>query len=258
MRILLLRNLIDLIDKYNSALRFFYIIICCCQKLGQHTLNIIPDISGFCQRGSIRNRKRNIQKLRKRLDQIGLAASRWSDHQHIGFFNLNIIGICPCRHTLVVIVYRHRDHLFRLLLTDHIFIQTGFNLMGCRYRTYIKFFLCLCLFFRCFLFHLLTFWNHVLQIRQIDHADIRHFGKIHLCIINIAAAHHIHRTLHTFRTNTDILRQTNHLSRLTLRTMTHKTDIFIITFLCILLLVLQFYIFIFNIHVSTILLFSNV
>ena len=47
--VLFLRNLINLIDENNTMFRPLHIIIRCCQKLGHNTLDIIADITGFCQ-----------------------------------------------------------------------------------------------------------------------------------------------------------------------------------------------------------------
>ena len=57
-------KLINLINKHNSRLCFLYIIVCCCKKLTDNTLNIITDIASFRKRCCICNSKRHIKKLR--------------------------------------------------------------------------------------------------------------------------------------------------------------------------------------------------
>ena len=130
-RIFLLGDLIDLIDKDNTMFRFLHIIVCCCKKFGNNTLNIIANITCFCQRSRIRDRERHIQKLSQCLDKICLAAACRSDHKHVGFLDIDVIhGVR--RNPLVMVVDCHGHNLLGMLLSDHIFIQRCLDLMRCR------------------------------------------------------------------------------------------------------------------------------
>ena len=139
-------------------LRTLYIIICGCQQLGNHTLNIITDISCFRQRSRICDRKRHIQKLRQSLDQISLSTTSRPDHQHIGFLNLDLIHGIRC-HTFIMIINSNRHHLLRSLLTDHILIQCLLDLMRRRNILQIQ----NRLLFLLFLLRLLRLLNRILK-----------------------------------------------------------------------------------------------
>ena len=91
------------VNENNTVLCTFHIVVCCCQKLRYHALNIISNIASLCQRCRICDRKRHIQKFGKCFYQIGLTASGWSDHQHIGFLNFYFIHSICC-YTFIMII----------------------------------------------------------------------------------------------------------------------------------------------------------
>ena len=68
--IFLLGNLIDLINKNNPVLSPLHIIVRCGQQLGNYALNIIADISGFCQGGSVCNGQGHVQQTGQGLYKI--------------------------------------------------------------------------------------------------------------------------------------------------------------------------------------------
>ena len=129
--ILFLCDLIDLIDENDPVLCLLHIIICSRKELGYYALDIITDITSLCKRCGICNGKRYLKKSGKHLHQISLTAACRSDHQHIGFLDLNIIhGICG--NSFIMVVYTYRHYLLGIFLSDHIFIQSCFDLMWCR------------------------------------------------------------------------------------------------------------------------------
>ena len=107
------------------------IIICCLQKLGEHTLHIISDIASLRQRSGIRNGKRHLKKPRQSLYQIRLSGTGRPDHEHVGFIDLDLFhGVG--HHPFIVIVDRHRHDLFCIILSYDIFIQHSLDLVRCR------------------------------------------------------------------------------------------------------------------------------
>ena len=89
--VLFLCDLVYLIYKNNTMLCPFYVIVCCCQKLGYNALNIVSDISCLCQRCSVCNSKRYVQKSGQCLYKIRLTTAGRPDHQHVGLLDLHII-----------------------------------------------------------------------------------------------------------------------------------------------------------------------
>ena len=124
----LLGNLIDLIDVDNAKLRALHVVICRLNQLQKNVLDVLTDIAGFGQRGRIRDRKRNVQKLRQCLGKIGLAGAGRSQHQNVGLLKLDTLvflsGIlCSRQYALVVVVNRYGQNLLGFVLTDDILIQ---------------------------------------------------------------------------------------------------------------------------------------
>ena len=232
--IFLLCDLVNLINKDDSMLSLLHIIISRCKQFGNNTFNIITNISCFCKRSRIGNRQRNIKQFGQCFDQIGLSASGRSDHQHIGFFNCDLIhGIC-C-YTFIMVVNGNGHYLLGIFLTDHIFIQGSLDLMRCRNLLEIQdwFFL-----FCFFLFGFLPLSHLILETAEIDHADIWHIEQI--TIIKISCLHLLIHTvkasLHTVRTYMYIIRKIDHLTNLTLCPMTERTVLlrfFLVFFLII-------------------------
>ena len=123
-------DFIDLIDKDDALLRLIHIVVRCSEKLAHNAFDVVTNISRLCQGGCIRNRQRNVQKLRQRLYQIGLTTAGRSDHQDIGLFDFNLIH-CACGNPLIMVVNCYGNDFFGIFLTDHILIKLLFNLMWC-------------------------------------------------------------------------------------------------------------------------------
>ncbi len=127
--VLLSGNLINLVNKDDTVLRFLHIIVRRSQKLGHHALNIIADIARLCQGRRVRHGQRHVKKPGQGLYQIRLPAPRRPQHQNIRLFNLNLPAIALLslqEHALIMVIYRHGDRLLRPLLSDNILIQTRF------------------------------------------------------------------------------------------------------------------------------------
>ena len=229
------------------------IIISCRKKLRNNALDIITNVPGFCKGSRICDRKRHIQKFRKCLDQISLTTSGRSDHQHIGFLDCDFIH-CIGRNTFIMIINGNGHNLFRILLSDHIFIKCCLDLVWCGNLFQIE--------DRIFLFTFFLLWfrllSHlILEAAQIDHTDIRHVKQI--AIIKIATlhlcVHAVETSLHAVRTYMYIIRKIDHLSCLTLRTMTEGTELlrFIIIglIICILIFFLYDLIIVFICHINS-------
>jgi hypothetical protein len=58
-------DLIDFVNVHDTNLGSFHIIIGILQKAQNDILNIFTDVSGFGQRGSVSNTKRDIQNARQ-------------------------------------------------------------------------------------------------------------------------------------------------------------------------------------------------
>ena len=136
---------INLIDVYNSPLCPFYIIIRIGKKFGDDTFHIITDIAGFRKGCGIGYRQWYLQNASKGLHQKRFSTAGGTNHEHVGFFNLNIatnlvyitgfFGFFHLFHgsnALIMIVDTYGNHLFGMVLSHDIFIQISLNHMRCR------------------------------------------------------------------------------------------------------------------------------
>ena len=116
-------NLVDFININNPLLRLFHIEIAIAQELGNNLFHVFAHIAGFGKRGRIGHNKRHIQTPCQALRQQGFARAGGADEQNVGFGQLHIIALFRMAQALVVVVHRHCQDLFGLLLTDNVLVQ---------------------------------------------------------------------------------------------------------------------------------------
>ena len=122
-------DLVDLIDVNNPALRFLYIVIAFLQQFLDDVFYVLTHITGFGQGGGIGHCERNIQQTRQRFSQQRFTGAGWADQQNITFTQFYAIAGITVTQAFVVVVYRHGEHFFRLLLTDDIVVKMMTNFM---------------------------------------------------------------------------------------------------------------------------------
>ena len=170
-----LRYLIYLIYKYYSMFSPVDIIICCGKKLAYNALNIITNITCLCKRCSVRNRKRNLKHVCKRLYKISLSASCRPKHKYIGFFNTDSVVtvlIILCKYSFIMIIHSNRQYLLSMFLSHNMLIKSMLYNVWRRKHIKCKFrLLRLIFFFFLFLNRLLMshFLLNAFHIRQIHH-----------------------------------------------------------------------------------------
>ena len=117
------RDLVDLVDIDDAALRAFHVVFRCLQQLEDDVFDIFTHIARFGQRGSIRHGERHIQNARQRLRQQSLTATGWTDQQDVGLLQLDVARLLRVVQAFVVVVHRHRQNPLGHGLTNHIVIQ---------------------------------------------------------------------------------------------------------------------------------------
>ena len=116
-------NLVYFININDAALRLFNIIIRRLHQFQNNVFNIFADITGCGQSRRVRNRKRHVQNLGQRLRQQRFARTCRTDENHVRLRNFNILGSFLTVQPFVMVIHRHRQHLFGLILTDNVLIQ---------------------------------------------------------------------------------------------------------------------------------------
>ena len=119
----LARNLVDLVDVDDAALRALDIVVGGLQQLQNDVLDVLADVAGFGERRGIGHRERHVEQPRQRLGQQRLARTGRADEQDVRLRELDVV-LLPCMaETLVVVVHRNREDLLRMVLADDVVIE---------------------------------------------------------------------------------------------------------------------------------------
>src|SRR5690606_39401325 len=121
-------DLVDLVDVDNTPLGLFHLVIAFLKQLLDDVLDILTHVARFSQRGRISDGERHIQQPRQGFRQQGLARTGRTDDQDITLAQFNIVLAFALVQTLVVVVYRNRQHLLGLLLANHVLVEDGADL----------------------------------------------------------------------------------------------------------------------------------
>ena len=100
------RDLVDLVDVDDAALRAFDVVIGVLQQRDDDVLDVLADVAGLGEIRGVGDRERYVQDAGERLREQRLAGTRWSDEHDVGLVELHIIFTCITSgvDTLVVIV----------------------------------------------------------------------------------------------------------------------------------------------------------
>ncbi len=116
-------DLVDLVDIQDAALSRFEVEVGRMQQLQQQVLDVFADIARFGQRGRIADGERHVEDACERASEQGFAAACRPDEHDVGLLDLDIRAFEASRQTLIVIMHRHREDLFALVLPDHVLIE---------------------------------------------------------------------------------------------------------------------------------------
>ena len=117
------RDLVDLVDIDDAALRALDIVIGGLQQLQDDVLDVLADIAGLGQGRGVRHRERHVDDPRQGLGQQRLARPGRADQQDVRFGELDIVVLAAVRQPLVVVVHRDRQHPLGVVLADHVIVE---------------------------------------------------------------------------------------------------------------------------------------
>src|SRR3954454_13210895 len=123
-------DLVDLIDIDDAALGALDIVVGRLQQLEDDVLDVLADIAGFGERRQIRDSERHIEDARQRLRQQRLARAGRPDQQDVRLRELDIAVLGLMVEPLVMIMNGDREHLFGVILTDHVVVKNFADLLG--------------------------------------------------------------------------------------------------------------------------------
>src|SRR5439155_1658299 len=117
------RDLVDLIDVDDPALRAVQVEVSGLDESEQDVLDVLADVTSLGEACRIRDRERDIEDPRERLGEKGLAATRRADEQNVGFAELDVVDAVPRADSLVVVVDRDREHALGFVLADDVLVE---------------------------------------------------------------------------------------------------------------------------------------
>ena len=126
----LARDLVDLVDVDDAGLGALDVVVGGLDELQQDVLDVLADVAGLGQRRGVRDRERDVEHLRQRLRQVGLAAAGRAQHQDVRLGELDVLlavlrlaSALPHLDALVVVVHRDRQVALRRVLPDDVLVQ---------------------------------------------------------------------------------------------------------------------------------------
>ena len=123
-------NLINLVNKHNTTLRSFHIIVSHLQQARQNTLYVLAHITSFREHRCINDGKRYVQQFGNGTCQQRLTRTRRTHHNDVRLLNLYTIIVSRLLQTLVMIIYCYRQESLSLILTNDILVQIRFDFLG--------------------------------------------------------------------------------------------------------------------------------
>src|SRR5438093_1315341 len=117
------RDLVDLVDVDDAALRAVEIEVGGLDEPEEDVLDILADVSRLREAGRIGDRERYIEDPRERLGEERLATPGRSDEEDVRLPKLDVVDPVPGANTLVVVVDGDRKHALRLVLSDDILVE---------------------------------------------------------------------------------------------------------------------------------------
>ena len=132
----LARDLVDLVDIHNPALRPLHVVIRILQQAQNDVLHVLAHVTRFGKRGRVGHGKRHIEDLGQRPGQQRFARAGRPDHQNIALLDRDAVVrvgrsriFCFRRrgrlleNPLVMIVHRHGQRFLGVVLSDAVKVK---------------------------------------------------------------------------------------------------------------------------------------
>ena len=127
-------DLIHFVDVDDSGLCPAYIAIRCLEQLQNNVLYVFADVSRFGQSSRVHNCEGHVQHARERLRHQGLSSAGRTYEHDVRLCELNAVpGALPVHvDAFVVVVNRDGELLLGLLLSNHVLVEEGLDLVWLR------------------------------------------------------------------------------------------------------------------------------
>ncbi len=121
----LARDLVDLVDVDDSALGAADVEVGRLDQAQKDVLDILAHIARLGEAGRVRDCEGDVEDLRQRLREVGLATAGRPDQQHVRLRQLDVADRLGRGDPLVVVVDLDGEHLLGAILADHILVERG-------------------------------------------------------------------------------------------------------------------------------------
>ena len=117
------RDLVDLVDEHDSALRELDVLIGVLQELADHDLDVLAVVAGFRVFGRVGDRERHIEAAGERARDVRLARTGGTEQQHVGLLDQPLARGGRLGAALEVVVRGDGDRALGALLADDVAIE---------------------------------------------------------------------------------------------------------------------------------------
>ena len=133
-------NLVNLVDKDDTALRLVNVVAGILQQANERSLYVFAHIAGFGQGGSVHYGEGYLEKLGNRASEQRLARTGGTHQQDIALLDLHIVFVDLLQHALVMVINGYGQEALGFVLTDNVQIQKCLDLLRRRQRSHRQLF----------------------------------------------------------------------------------------------------------------------
>ena len=119
----LARDLVDLVDVDDAALRLLDVVVALLQQLLDDVLDVLADVARFGERRRVGDHERHVEQPRQRLREQRLARAGGADQQDVALRELDLVVLAAGLQPLVMVVDGDREDLLREILADHVLVE---------------------------------------------------------------------------------------------------------------------------------------
>ncbi len=128
----LARDLVDLVDVHDAALRALDVVVRRLQQVQDDVLDVLADVAGLGERRGVGDREGYVEDLREGLRQQRLAAPGRSEQQDVRLLEFHVADEALALDAAIVVVDGDREDLLGALLTDHVVVEDLLDVVGLR------------------------------------------------------------------------------------------------------------------------------
>ena len=127
----LARDLVDLVDVDDAALRLFDVVVGVLDEFEQDVFDVLAHVTGLGEGGRVAGGEGNVEDAREGAGEQRLAAAGGPEQEDVALFDLDVVIPLAGKFAvdaLVMVIDRYGQHLFGLVLPDDVLVELGLDL----------------------------------------------------------------------------------------------------------------------------------